>query len=254
MFCQTNLPDKFGNIISTGNINLYTVPAPNPSHPSIFDNPTIPVGAPASFKDLPALPHVQRAAAAPQTFLNVSFCDVTVTGDPGFYTSWKAQTNKGRLYITEGIPSPGTKNGANPYDVYLHSGSLAGGGGMVFTTNKCLLTLPNSIGISKIDYAQVRIASSDGNIVSTVDYSNLDNPRADSPIQFTTEPSIGNIIYGPPTRRLAYGPSFISVKVGDKGIISGGVLLTSNPSGAGGIDYFARIAGVCGNWRMPVVA
>ncbi|KAG5786679.1 hypothetical protein H9Q69_014244 [Fusarium xylarioides] len=209
------------------------VPAPNPSHPSIFDNPTIPVGAPASFKDLPALLHVRRAAAAtPQTFLNVSFCDVTITG----------------------ILSPGTKNGANPYDVYLQSGSLAGGGGMVFTTNKCLLTLPNSIGTSKIDYAQVRIASSDGNIVSTVDYSNLDNPRADSPVQFTTEPSIGNIIYGPPTRRLAYGPSFISVKVGDKGIISGGVLLTSNPSGAGGIDYFARIAGVCGNWRMPVVA
>ncbi|KAF4437596.1 hypothetical protein FACUT_5528 [Fusarium acutatum] len=205
------------------------VPAPNPSHPSIFDNPTIPVGAPASFKDLPALSHVRRADL-PQS-----------------------QTTKGRLYITEGIPSPGTKNGANPYDVYLQTGSLAAGGGIVFATNKYLLTLPYKIGPSNVDYAQVRIAS-DGNIVATVDYSNLDNPRATSPVQFTTESSIGNIIYGPPTRQLAYGPSFISIKVGDKGIVSGGVLLTSNPSGTGGIDYFARIAGVCGNIRTPVVA
>ncbi|KAF5645954.1 uncharacterized protein FTJAE_2384 [Fusarium tjaetaba] len=231
------------------------VPAPNPSYPSIFDNPTIPVGAPASFKDLPALSHVRRAAM-PQTFLNVSFCDVTVTGDPGFYTSWKAQTTKGRLYITEGIPTPGTKNGDNPYDVYLSSGSLAGGGGIQFTTNKCLLTLPNRIDTSKVDYAQVRIAS-DGNTVATVDYSNLVTPRTESPVQFTTEPNIGTVnnwVYGPPTRRLAFAPSYISIKVGDKGIVSGGVLLTSNPYGSGSIDYFARITGVCGNMRMPIVA
>ncbi|KAF5715414.1 hypothetical protein FMUND_6896 [Fusarium mundagurra] len=233
------------------------IPTPNPSHPSIFDNPTIPVGAPASFKDLPALPHVRRAAAAtPQNLLNVSFCDVTVTGDPGFYTSWKAQTTKGRLYIADAIPSPGTKNGANPYEVFLNTGSLAAGGGIMIATNKCLLTLPNRIGTSNVDYAQVRIAS-DGNTVATVDYSNLGNPRTESPVQFTTEPNIGTVddrFYGPPTRRLAYAPSFISVKIGDKGIVSGGVLLTSNPNGSGSIDYFARIAGVCGNMRMPIVA
>lgn len=229
------------------------VPAPNPSHPSIFDNPTIPVGDLASLKDLPAS-HIRRATAATQqTFLNVSYCDVTITGDPGFYTSWKAQITKGRLYITEGIPSPGTKNGANPYDVYLQSSSLAAGGGIIFATNKYLLSLPWKIRPSNVDYAKVIVAST-GSIVSTVDYSNLDNPRADSPLSFTTESSIGNMIYGPPTRYLVYGPSYLSVKVGDKGVVDGGIMLMSSPSGNGIIQYLARITGACANVRTPVIA
>ncbi|KAF5647954.1 hypothetical protein F52700_1167 [Fusarium sp. NRRL 52700] len=225
------------------------VPAPNPSYPSIFDNPTIPVGAPASFKDLPAR---RAAAATQQTFLNMTWCDVTVTGDVGFYTSWKAQITKGNLYITEAIPSPGTKNGANPYEVYLQSASLAVGGGIQFITNKKLLGLPYKLGTSSVDYARVYIAS-DGYIVSKVDYANLDNPVADSPLLYTTEFSIsGSKNYGPPTRNLAYAPSFLSVNVGDKGILTGGVQLQSSPDGLGAIGYVARIAGTCRNFRVPV--
>ncbi|KAI7765094.1 hypothetical protein LZL87_005807 [Fusarium oxysporum] len=169
-----------------------TVPAPNPSYPSIIDNPTIPIGDPASLKDLPALSHVRRAAAVTQqTFINVSYCDVTVNGDPGFYYSRKAQNTKGHLYITEVIPSPGTKNGTNLYDVYLQSGTLFAGGGITFATNKYLLSLPYKIGPYNVDYVKVRM-SSDGHIVSEVDYSNIDNPAANSPLVFYSEPSISN--------------------------------------------------------------
>ncbi|PNP55913.1 hypothetical protein FNYG_15442 [Fusarium nygamai] len=171
------------------------VPAANPSHPFILDNPTIPVGDPASSEDLPGLSHIRRATQP--ALLNVTYCDVNVNGDPGFYTSWKAQNTRGQLYITQGIPSPGTKNGANPYEMYLQSGNPSQGGYIRFATNSNLLSLPLKISGSNVDYAKVK-KSTNWQIVAQVDYSNIDQP-ANSPMIFYSEPSIGNIVYGPPT-------------------------------------------------------
>ncbi|KAF4957951.1 hypothetical protein FGADI_2780 [Fusarium gaditjirri] len=245
---------KFSYLLPFIGIAL-AVPAPNPSYPSIFDNPTIPIRDLASLKDLPALSHIRRAeVGTQQTFLNISCCDVTIKGETGFYRAWKARDTQGHLYITEGIPSPGTKNGANIYDVYLQSGTLAAGGGIMFTTNRYLLSLPNRLGTSpSVDYARVSMTK-DGYILSEVDYSNIDNPGVNSPLRFTSEPSIGNAIYGPPTRYLAYGPSsYLGVKFSDKGNNLGtvdGVVQLFDVSA--GLRYVARIAGYCFNVRNPV--
>ncbi|WKT49700.1 hypothetical protein QSH57_014647 [Fusarium oxysporum f. sp. vasinfectum] len=94
--------------------------------------------------------------------------------------------------------------------------------------------------------------SSDGHIVSEADYSNIDNPAANSPLIFTSEPSIGNGggNYGPPTRYVAYEPSYLAVKIGDKGIVDGVVRLSGIPGG--GPHYLASIAGSCMKVRTPV--
>ncbi|KAF5554066.1 hypothetical protein FNAPI_6538 [Fusarium napiforme] len=205
------------------------VPTADPSHPSIFDNPTIPVGDPASLEDLPGLSHIQRAAAATQqTFLNVSYCEVTVKGDQGFWQSWLAHDTTG------------------------HLGSFGQGGYITFATNKYLLPLPYKIGGPNVDYAKVSMTDK-GYILSEPDYSNIDKPATNSPLVFYSERSMNlGKSYGPPTRDVASGRSYLGVKISDKGIVDGIVQLIGEQNG--GLRYIARIAGWCRNVPTPVIA
>ncbi|EWG52356.1 hypothetical protein FVEG_11126 [Fusarium verticillioides 7600] len=225
------------------------VPTTNPSHPSIFDNPTIPVG---DTKDLPDFSHIRRATAATQQTLNVSYCEVTVKGDQGFWQSWLAHEFTGHLYVTQGIPSPGTKNGDNIYDVYLQSGSFGQGGYITFATNKYLLPLPYKIGGPNVDYAKVSMTDK-GYILSEPDYSNIDKPATNSPLVFYSERSMNlGKSYGPPTRYVASGKSYLGVKISDKGIVDGVVQLIGEQNG--GLGYIARVAGWCRNFPTPIIA
>ncbi|KAF5563695.1 hypothetical protein FPHYL_5093 [Fusarium phyllophilum] len=169
--------------------------------------------------------------------LKVSYCDVTVKGDTDFYASWKARSIPGHVYITQGIPSPGTRNGANLIHIIHHQQVPA--------------SLPYKIGGPNVDYVKVSM-STDGHILSEVDYSNIDNPAANSPLVLYRETSmdLGNS-YGPPTKDVIYGQSYLAVKVSDKGMLDGAVQLVSSK---GGLLYLARISGWCFNAPTPVVA
>ncbi|KAF5671138.1 serine-type carboxypeptidase [Fusarium denticulatum] len=124
------------------------------------------------------------------------------------------------------------------------------GGYIRFATNSNLLSLPLRISGSSVGYAKVK-KSTNWQIVAQVDYSNIDQP-ADSPTIFYSEPSIGNIVYGPPNKYVAFGISSLGVNVSDKGIVDGDILLAGPYSDAS--HYVARIAGICRNVPAPVFA
>ncbi|KAJ3460568.1 hypothetical protein MRS44_011435 [Fusarium solani] len=232
---------------------------PSDSFPSIFDNPTIPTVDPADLGIPDDLPLFRRAAATTQNKvqLNVSRCTVRVEGGGGW--RFKPETYNGVLWIVQGIPSPGTKNGQNPYDLYLDAGiptaSASRGGFIQFVTNAYLRTFP-MIGKSLDDYAKVTTPS-DGWIRANIDVSNV--PIQDQPNRFSEQLVDSRGVVGPVT--LFYPTTaYVSVLVADKGDVTGGAWLTGWPVPAPGVEnlpgiYYAKITGFCiktsGQWPLP---
>lgn len=103
---------------------------------SIFDNPTIPWNV-SDGLPVPILSHVRRAGS--RMALNVSTCAVTVTNDPYWYQSY---TKQATLYIISPIDSPGTKNGASIFEMFLRVGDPRVGGGVVLATNQFVMDFP----------------------------------------------------------------------------------------------------------------
>ncbi|KAI8665184.1 hypothetical protein LRP88_12782 [Fusarium phalaenopsidis] len=191
------------------------------SFPSIFDNPTIPTVDPAELGIPDDLPLFRRAAATTQDKiqLNVSRCTAKVEGDGGW--RFKPETYNGVLWIVQGIPSPGTKNGQNPYDLYLDAGipiaSASRGGSVQFVTNAYLKSFL-MIGKSLDDNAKVTLPS--GNIIKAdPDGSNV--PIYNQPNRFNIQAVDSQGVVGPVT---LFSPDsgFVSALVADKGILPAG--------------------------------
>ncbi|KAF4453685.1 hypothetical protein F53441_3694 [Fusarium austroafricanum] len=192
----------------------------------------------------------RRAAVptVPTTSVNLTNCVVTLRGDPGWYevvdTTYYYQ--QGNLYIVEGIPSPGTKNGANPYEFSFQLGTVVS-----FSTNEYVKGLPYKLGPVNKDYAKVNVLQN-GRISATVDYANLGYPSLglNAPLTFwakvsTGQDSSGKIVYGPlsPFPVSGAGTSGMWVTVSDKGVLDGLI-------GVDSITYskarlVARLSGAC---------
>lgn len=184
---------------------------------SIFDNPTIPWNASDSLS-LPILSHVRRAGTSALT-VNVSTCIVTVTMDPYWYNFNQRAT----LYITSPIDSPGTKNGANKFELFLRVWIDEAPGAFVLTTNEFVMDFGSKpLGPKNADYARTAIGSN-GAMLAHVDYANLERPEINSPLKFNLDTSrrtpgagfasLGVVVAGPKT--------VISVTVKDKGVMKG---------------------------------
>ena len=195
------------------------------------------------------LPLFRRAADTTQdkVQLNVSRCTARVEGDGGW--RFKPVTYNGVLCIVQGIPSPGTKNGQDPYDLYLDAAiptaSASQGGFIQFLTNAYLRTF-HMIGKGLDDYAKVTTPSG-GWISADVDVSNV--PIQDQPNRFSEQLVDSRGVVGPVTLfdpTTAYG----SVLVADKGDVTGGAWLTGWPVPAPDVEnlpglYYAQITWFC---------
>ncbi|EEU43400.1 uncharacterized protein NECHADRAFT_82649 [Fusarium vanettenii 77-13-4] len=219
------------------------------SFPSIFDNPTIPTVNPAELGIPDDSPLFRRAAATTQgkIFLNLSRCELKVARDGGW--SFKAESRNAVLWIAQGLPSPGTKNGQNPYDLYVDAGiptaSVGSSGSVQFLTNAYMKSLP-SPGTSVDDYAKVTIPS--GNTIKAdINFSNV--PIEKQPNRFNALLVDSKGAVGPVT--LFYPDSgFVSALVADKGDVTGWVWLNgySDPTATSMTHrgfYYAKITGFC---------
>ncbi|CEI41629.1 hypothetical protein FVEN_g3705 [Fusarium venenatum] len=167
----------------------------------------------------------------PTNLVNITWCQVTITQNPGLEVV-KAHTVYANLYMVDGIASPGTKNGANPYDFFVSTGSSLPGGGIIFAKNKYVMSLPYQLGPVNNDFARMRLTD-DGYIVANVDYSNLDNAATKTPLSFNAEMRISSgsdkNTYNPPTPyRLMDG--FVGFRVKDN-IVDGKIQITKDLGG-----------------------
>ncbi|WXC64493.1 hypothetical protein SNK03_010303 [Fusarium graminearum] len=188
----------------------------------------------------PTVPPVRPVPTAPlYPPINFTICPIIIKQDPGFQ-SFKAYNVQANLYIVDAISSPGTKNGANPYEFLLTTGSSIYRGGIVFATNQYVMQLPNQLGPVNNDFVRTRMTN-DGYVVAYVDYSNLENPATKTPLSFNVEMAVGNGKYNPPTSyRMVDG--WVAVRVKDNAV--DGVIQLSVVVG-GSSSYVARFSGSC---------
>lgn len=215
---------------------------------SIFDNPTISWKSIDSLS-LPILSHVRRAGTPIMT-LNMSICDVSITMDHKWYRGYDKQAT---FYITSGIDSPGTKNGANIFEMSLRIGNPEGPGGLEFATNEYLMNFGvRAPGPRKIDYARTFIDST-GAMRAYVDYANLKYPEANSTLKFNIEkrlePNEG-AVFGPPTVAVIGPNSIVSVTVKDQGVMTGEIIAWPFSDGPNKV-YFLN--GKCRNSLLRIM-
>jgi hypothetical protein len=181
--------------------------------------------------------------------LNISTCSVTVTNDPYWFPDY---TKQATLYIMSPIDSPGTKNGANIFEMFLRVDNPRAAGGLVFTTNQFVMDFPNkALGPKNIDYARTVITSA-GAMEAFVDYANLDHPEIYSPVRYNNEmrrqsPQTG---FDPPTEIIARQGSGISVTIKDQGVITG--LIVGYPLNGGQVFHRYNLKGWCWNQAVQV--
>ncbi|KAF5239836.1 hypothetical protein FAUST_4722 [Fusarium austroamericanum] len=188
----------------------------------------------------PTIPPVRPPpTASPYPPVNFTSCLITIKQDPGF-ESFKAYNVQGNLYIVDAISSPGTKNGANPYEFFLTTGSSISRGGIVFATNQYVMQLPYQLGPVNIDFVRTRLTDN-GYIVANVDYSNLENPATKTPLAFNVEKAVATNKYDPPTSyRMVDG--WVAARVKDNAV--DGVIQL--PTVVGGTPlYVGRFSGSC---------
>ncbi|CAG1971617.1 unnamed protein product [Fusarium graminearum] len=173
----------------------------------------------------PAIPLVRPLPTAPlYPPINFTGCPITIKQDPGF-ESFKAYIVQANLYIVDAISSPGTKNGANPYEFLLTTG---------------MMQLPNQLGPVNNDFVRTRMTN-DGYVVANVDYSNLENPATKTPLSFNVERAVATNKYDPPTSyRMVDG--WVAIRVKDNAV--DGVIQL--PTVVGGTPlYVGRFSGPC---------
>ncbi|KAM0296861.1 hypothetical protein HYE67_005585 [Fusarium culmorum] len=187
----------------------------------------------------PTIPPVRPLPTAPlYPPINFTSCPITIKQDPGFQ-SFKAYNVPANLYIVDVISSPGTKNGANPYEFFLTTGSSIYRGGIVFATNQYVMQLPYQLGPVNNDFVRTRMTE-DGYVVANVDYSNLENPTK-TPLSFNVERAVATGKYDPPTSyRIVDG--WVAVRVKDNA--ADGVIQLPTVAGGGPL-YVARFSGPC---------
>ncbi|KAM0421440.1 hypothetical protein ACHAPT_010794 [Fusarium lateritium] len=213
-----------------------------PSNLSIFDNPTIPSVDAAELGTPDDSPLSRRATAPPSNrlLLNISSCNVQLKGDNAW--NFKPQTQSGMLYISSTIPSPGTKNGNNTYDLYLQVGNpLGNGGAVIFGTNRYLMSFPNP-GPNVDDYSLVTMTSK--GIKADIDFSNVG--VFNQPQRFSTElldSSSGR--YGPPAPYYVIS-GFVNANVGDNGQLTGMVWLDGHSMQ--GVSQYGKYYGFLTGW------
>ncbi|KAH6957239.1 hypothetical protein DER45DRAFT_569539 [Fusarium avenaceum] len=214
---------------------------------SLFDNPTIPWNTSDSLS-LPVLSHVRRAGTSTLA-LNVTVCRVTVTMDPYRYQNYKEFAT---LYIISRVDSPGTKNGANVFDMFFRVGSLNSPGSFVFATNEFVMGFGTKpLGPKNIDYARTVIDST-GAMRANVDYANLDRPEANSPLKFNidTVPRAAGAGFVSPAPTVAGPNSAISVSVKDQGAMTGQLIVWPLK---GGMATWYYLNGFCSNSLLSQV-
>ncbi|QPC72235.1 hypothetical protein HYE68_002987 [Fusarium pseudograminearum] len=188
----------------------------------------------------PTIPPVRPLPTAPlYPPINFTSCPITIKQDPGF-ESFKAYNVQANLYIVDAISSPGTKNGVNPYEFFLTTGSSISRGGIVFATNQYVMQLPNQLGPVNNDFVRTRMTN-DGYVVANVDYSNLENPATKTPLSFNVERAVATGKYDPPTSyRMVDG--WVALRVKDNAV--DGVIQLSTVVGGNPL-YVARFSGSC---------
>ncbi|KAI6776052.1 hypothetical protein HG530_002810 [Fusarium avenaceum] len=144
--------------------------------------------------------------------------------DPYRYQNYKEFAT---LYIISRVDSPGTKNGANIFDMFFRVGSLNSPGSFVFATNEFVMGFGTKpLGPKNIDYARTVIDST-GAMRANVDYANLDRPEANSPLKFNidTVPRAAGAGFVSPAPTVAGPNSAISVSVKDQGAMTGQLIV-----------------------------
>lgn len=93
--------------------------------------------------------------------VRVAYTKYSITIDGRNRQNWEPFRVSGYMLVTQGIPSPGTKNGQNPYDVLIYIGKPIANprsGSLHYTTNRGLYSvLYAKYGYALLDYAVVTV-------------------------------------------------------------------------------------------------
>jgi hypothetical protein len=163
--------------------------------------------------------------------------------DPYWYANYQQRAT---LYIISRVDSPGTKNGANTFDMVFRVGDLQIPGSFVFATNEFVVDFGTKpLGPKNIDYVRTVIDST-GAMRADVDYANLDRPEANSPLKFNIDTGRGPPGTGffSPAVVVAGPRSAASVTVKDKGAMTGQIIVWPLK---GGLPTWYYLKGVCLN-------
>lgn len=191
-----------------------------------------------------------RATAQNQIRLDVTSCTVRIDGWNGF--NFKAMKHEGTLVITQGIPSPGTKNGQNIYDMSLNTRYQAQSGSIQFNTNSYLSNFPIP-GRSVNEYAKVSRTPT-GGIKADIDLSLT--PGVYPPLRFMAEmwkPGSGGWL---PAVNYIPTAGWLNVVITGREVtgwlwLEGGINLDNRNAVPG--RYYAPVTGWCVNSTMPFV-
>lgn len=200
---------------------------------------------PSHILDDPQLDRRAVAATTQNTIkLNSTICYVTVDGWSGF--DFRVAKMEGTLAITQGLPTPGTKNGQNIYDMSLITKSQSWIGSIRFATNAYLSNYPGGSFPGLADYAIVSRTPAGG---VKADLDGIIGSLPIPPLRFTT----GSLERNSPIVTYIPTKGWLNVILTGKDVY-GWIWLENGYS----LDekytlgrYYAEISGWCVNGTMP---
>ncbi|SPJ90397.1 uncharacterized protein FTOL_13278 [Fusarium torulosum] len=168
--------------------------------------------------------------------LNLAYllCDVTFDGRNG--ANWQPFQVSGELLLVQGVPSSGTTNGVNPYDVVISIGSPIGNplaGSISYVTNRYLNPfISGRQDMTRLDFA--RVSATANSVTVSVDTSLA---AANQISVFNARSGITANIYNPAS-------GGFNLVFGNNGLISGKISITGRtPVSGGQAPYQAIISG-----------
>ncbi|TVY72762.1 hypothetical protein Focb16_v011391 [Fusarium oxysporum f. sp. cubense] len=161
-------------------------------------------------------------------------CDVTFNGLNN--ANWQPFQVKGELMLVQGIPSSGTTNGANPYDVVISIGTPISNpvaGSISYVTNRYLNPfISGRRDLTRLDFA--RVSATSNTVTVSVDTSLA---AANQISVFNARSGLTANIYNPAT-------GGFNLVFGNNGAISGKIVITGRaPVSGGQAPYQAIISG-----------
>ncbi|KAF4341764.1 hypothetical protein FBEOM_4303 [Fusarium beomiforme] len=208
--------------------------SPAPTRLSIFDDKTITtVNQPASGLlnfTLHSRDTIEKRA------LNLAYllCDITFDGRNK--ANWQPFLVTGELLLVQGIPSSGTTNGVNPYDVVISIGTPISNpiaGSISYVTNRYLNPfISGRRDLTRLDFA--RVSATANTVTVSVDTSLA---AANQLSVFNARSGLTANIYNPAT-------GGFNLLFGNNGLVSGKIGITGRaPVSGGQAPYQAIISG-----------
>ncbi|KAL6407594.1 hypothetical protein AUP68_08613 [Ilyonectria robusta] len=207
-----------------------------PTHPSIFDDDSIPV---VNQPDLGLLNFTlgPRDLSGEKRASDLAYILIDVTFDGWNQGNWQPFVVRGGLLVIDGIPFPTTQNGLNPVDVVISIGSPIGSpvaGSISYVTNRYLNPfISGRRDTTRLDFA--RVSATRSTVTVSVDTSIA---AANQISVFNARSGLLANIYNPAT-------GGFNLVFGSNGRISGRISMTGRtPTSGGQAPYQAIISGI----------